>query len=55
MKDPDFEQARRYALKRLGQELPAVLTYHSMEHTRDDVVPAIEQLAAMEGVEGEEL
>jgi uncharacterized protein len=36
-------------------ELPSVLQYHSLEHTRDDVVPAAEHLAALEGVNGEEL
>ncbi|UCC40483.1 MAG: phosphohydrolase [Candidatus Aminicenantes bacterium] len=55
MKGPDFEKAKQYALKRLEQELPVALTYHSMVHTRDDVIPSIERLAAMEGIEGEEL
>lgn len=55
MNGPDFEKAKEYALKRLELELPAVLSYHSMEHTRDEVLPAVEQLAAMEGVEGEDL
>jgi uncharacterized protein len=52
---PDFERARRYALKRLESELPSNLLYHSVAHTRDDVLPAAERLAAMEGVEGEDL
>ena len=55
MKGPDFEKAKQYALKRLERELPTELTYHSMEHTRDDVVPATERLAAMEGIKGEDL
>ena len=55
MKSSDFEKAKQYALRRLERELPSVLTYHSIEHTRDDVVPAAERLAAMEGIEAEEL
>ncbi len=55
MTAPDFERARQYALERLEQELPETLYFHSLAHTRDDVVPAVERLAAMEGVEGERL
>lgn len=55
MTGPDFERAREYALERLERELPERLCYHSLAHTRDDVVPAVERLAAMEGVEGEAL
>lgn len=55
MSQPHFEQAKWYALKRLERELPPVLFYHSLAHTRDDVLPAAERLAAMEGVEGEVL
>jgi uncharacterized protein len=52
---PDFEQARLYALRRLETELPPARVYHNVAHTRDDVVPAVERLAAMEGLEGEAL
>lgn len=55
MSGPDFEQARRYALDRLERELAATLVYHSLAHTRDEVVPAAEWLAALEGVAGEPL
>ena len=55
MTQPDFEQARRYALGRLERELSPKLVYHSLGHTRDDVVPAAERFAALEGVAGEEL
>jgi uncharacterized protein len=55
MTAPDFERASQYALERLEQELPETLCFHSLAHTRDDVVPAVERLAAMEGIEGEEL
>lgn len=52
MNPPDFERARQYALERLERELPPILTYHSLAHTRDEVVPAAERLAAMEGITG---
>jgi uncharacterized protein len=55
MGEPDFEQARRYALQRLEHELSPALCYHSLAHTRDDVVPAVERLAALEGVCAEDL
>ncbi|MFQ3632822.1 HD domain-containing protein [Roseiflexus sp.] len=55
MTEPDFEGARAYALKRLTRELPETVTYHSLQHTRDDVVPAAERLAQAEGVKGEDL
>lgn len=55
MSEPDFEQARRYALHRLEHELHPALCYHSIIHTRDDVAPAVERLAATEGVSGEGL
>jgi len=47
-----FEQAKSYALRRLERELPAHLYYHSFMHTRDEVVPAAERMAEMEGVKG---
>lgn len=52
---PNFEQARRYALERLERDLPATYLYHSVAHTRDDVVPAVERLAALSHVTGEDL
>ena len=53
MNRPDFERARDYALARLANDLPAGLHYHSLWHTRDDVVPAVERLADIVGVNGE--
>jgi uncharacterized protein len=50
-----LQRARRYAVQRLEQELPAVLTYHSLAHTLQGVVPAVERLAALEGVNGQKL
>lgn len=55
MQTPDFERAKHYALERLEHELPPTIFYHSLFHTRDDVVPAVEQLAELEGIQGEEL
>jgi uncharacterized protein len=53
MNQPDFEGARDYALERLERELAPSLFYHSLAHTRDEVAPAAQRLAALEGVEGE--
>ncbi len=55
MKQPDFAQARAYALTRLERELSPRLIYHSLAHTHDDVVPAAECLAYLEGISGESL
>jgi uncharacterized protein len=51
----NFEQAKQYALQRLERELSPNLVYHSISHTRDDVVPAVERLANMEKINGESL
>jgi uncharacterized protein len=47
---PDFEKARDYALSRLARELSPNLTYHCLGHTRDEVIPAVDQLATLEKV-----
>lgn len=52
---PDFDGAKRYALEKLEIELPPVLLYHSIQHTRDDVVPNVERLSAIEGIHGDSL
>lgn len=52
---PDFDQAQRYVATRLEQELPPQRVYHNLAHTRDEVAPAAERLAAAEGIEGEAL
>ncbi|MFW5748675.1 MAG: phosphohydrolase [Chloroflexota bacterium] len=54
MAAPDFAQAWQYALHRLEHELPDYLTYHCIEHTRDDVVVAVNLLAERMGVTGEQ-
>lgn len=50
-----FEQAKQYAENRLLRELSPKLVYHSIAHTRDEVVPAAEILAEREGVRGKSL
>src|SRR5512139_3146010 len=55
MKSYDFEGARRYAETRLEQELSPELHYHSIAHTRNEVVPAAERLAGMERINGRSL
>jgi uncharacterized protein len=55
MKKPDFNSARDFALELLETELPDWLTYHSISHTRDGVVPAVERIAKLEGIQGEDL
>src|SRR5262245_19240294 len=51
----NFQRARHYALARLAHELSPALRYHSLAHTRHDVVPAAERLAGLEGIDGEAL
>ena len=53
MKQPDFEGARSYVLDHLERELSPKLVYHSISHTRDNVVPASQYLAKMEGLDGD--
>ena len=55
MSQPDYEQAHTYALTRLAHDLDPALCYHSLNHTRDDVAPAMERLAPLEGIHGEDL
>jgi len=52
---PDFERAKQYALDRLKRELDPALSYHSLAHTRDDVLLAAERLAVIEQVDEESL
>ena len=49
----DYEQAKAYALGRLAGELSPHLTYHSLRHTRDDVLPAAVRLARATGINGD--
>lgn len=52
---PDFARAQAYALDRLTRELSPLLTYHSLAHTRDDVLPAARRFADLAGITGEPL
>jgi predicted metal-dependent HD superfamily phosphohydrolase len=51
---PDFESAARHAIEQLEQKLPVIYTYHSLKHTRDEVVGMAERLAIFEGIDGVE-
>lgn len=55
MGEPDWEGVKAYVLAWLGRELSPDLHYHSIQHTRDDVLPAVERLAALAEVKGEAL
>lgn len=55
MNKPQLAQAAEYAIHRLEGELPPELCYHSVEHTRREVVPGVYELAALEGIDGETL
>jgi serine phosphatase RsbU (regulator of sigma subunit) len=50
MNRADFDAARHYVFGRLERELAPTLYYHCVEHTREDVLPAVERLAALEGL-----
>lgn len=54
MSQPDFEGAKEYIADWLRKGLPDGLLYHGYHHTLDDVVVAVERLADLEAVEGEE-
>lgn len=49
-----FEQAKEFILKKLSEELPPHLSYHSVAHIKD-VYEACKLLAGEEGVTGEDL
>ncbi|HQE94188.1 MAG TPA: HD domain-containing protein [Anaerolineae bacterium] len=50
MSKPDWEGAKTYILARLERGLSPDLRYHNIHHTRDDVLPAVERLAALANV-----
>jgi uncharacterized protein len=52
---PDFARAYAYVSERLRRDLPATLSYHNAYHTLEEVLPAAERLAAMAGLNGEEV
>jgi len=49
-----FGEAKKFILRMLKNELPQHLSYHSVEHVKD-VFNACKQIAAAEGVKGEDL
>ena len=53
--EPNYERAYAYAHDRLRLDLPANLSYHNAYHTLDEVLPAAERLAAMAGLNGEDV
>jgi len=55
MDRPGYAAAVNHALERLQRELPPTLLYHDFRHTAGDVLPAAERLAALSGVDGEDL
>lgn len=55
MNSPEYKCAIDYVLARLTTELPPTTYYHSLAHTQDEVVPAMQQYASMEGITGEKL
>jgi uncharacterized protein len=52
---PDYEQVSQYVTALLERNLPPQRVYHNLAHTRDEVLAAAERLAAMEGIDGEDL
>lgn len=51
---PNFQAAKTYVLQRLENELASNLFYHGIHHTRDDVLPAAQQLGKLEGITQED-
>lgn len=50
----NYRKAEKYILNRLEEELPENLHYHDISHTLD-VCAAVERLALMEGIEGDDI
>ncbi len=50
----EFEKVKKFILKKLKNELPKNLTYHSSEHIKD-VYSSAQTIAELEHVEGEDL
>ena len=49
-----YRKAEKYIVKRLKKELPDNLHYHDLRHTTD-VCAAVERIALMEGIEGDDI
>lgn len=52
---PDIERAKQYILERMARELSPHLLYHSLSHTRDDVMTAAERLGRSSGIDDDGL
>lgn len=52
---PNYNQAIAYALERLENELSPKLTYHSLWHTKEEVLPACTRLANHVGLSEEDI
>lgn len=50
----NYRKAEKYIIKRLEEELPEDLHYHDIRHTKD-VCAAVERIALMEGIEGDDI
>lgn len=50
----NYRRAEKFILKQLEDNLPANLHYHSIQHTKD-VCAAVERLALMERIEGDDI
>lgn len=50
----NYRKAEKYIVKRLKKELPDNLHYHDLRHTTD-VCAAVERIALMEGIEGDDI
>lgn len=50
----NYRKAEKFIIKKLEKELPVDLHYHSIDHTKD-VCDAIERIALMEGLVGEDV
>lgn len=55
MKNVDVDAACKYIVAQMAAGLAQNLYYHGLHHTVNDVVPAVERLAAEEGIDGEDL
>ncbi len=55
MHHPDYKQVCQYVTTLLQRNLPPPRVYHNLAHTRDEVLAAVERLAALEEIEGEDL
>ena len=47
---PNYAGAIKYAIECLLAELPEKFHYHNVNHTRDDVLPAVTRLAKLKGL-----